>query len=75
MMKMLSLFRNIYDLYAPPRLVRFLKTPAGNTGIEYALIAAGIAIAILAVVFTAGNSLENFFGFLSDQLIKAEAKR
>ncbi len=70
-----SFFRNMSDLCVPQKLVRFLKTPAGNTGIEYGLIAAGIAIAILAVVFTLGNTLENFFGLLSNHLTSAEAKR
>ena len=33
----------------------------GATAIEYGLIAAGIAIAIVIVVFAVGNSLENLF--------------
>ena len=70
-----SYFRNMFDMCVPKRLVRFLKTPAGNTGIEYGLIASGIAIAILAVVFALGNALENFFSLVSDHLVSAEAKR
>ncbi len=33
----------------------------GATAIEYGLIVAGIAIAIVAIVFTIGESLENLF--------------
>ena len=55
--------------------VGFGAEECGATSIEYSLIVAGLAIAILAVAFSLGNSLENFFGFLSDQLVVAEAKR
>jgi len=40
---------------------RFLKGEEGVTAIEYALIAAGIAIAIVAVVFLVGNQLNQKF--------------
>ncbi|MFZ3103226.1 MAG: Flp family type IVb pilin [Smithella sp.] len=40
---------------------RFLKGEEGVTAIEYALIAAGIAIAIVAIVFLVGNQLNQKF--------------
>jgi pilus assembly protein Flp/PilA len=42
-------------------LLRFVKEESGATAIEYGLIAAGIAIAILAAVQTVGNNLSNVF--------------
>lgn len=41
---------------------------SGATAIEYALIAGGIALGIAVVVFTMGDTLEMFFGTMSDQL-------
>ncbi len=40
---------------------RFSADEQGATAIEYGLIVAGIAIAIVIVVFTVGNSIENVF--------------
>ena len=45
---------------------RFLKEEEGVTAIEYALIAAGIAIAIVAVVFLVGAQLNTKF----DEVLK-----
>ena len=42
-------------------LVRFLKDEAGATAIEYGLIAAGISVAIIAVVQGLGSSLNATF--------------
>ncbi len=39
----------------------YLKNEDGATAIEYGLIAAGIAIAIVAVVFTLGDEIEATF--------------
>lgn len=39
----------------------YLKNEKGATAIEYGLIAAGIAIAIVAVVFTLGDEVEGTF--------------
>lgn len=39
----------------------YLKNEDGATAIEYGLIAAGIAIAIVAVVFTLGDEVEATF--------------
>jgi pilus assembly protein Flp/PilA len=42
-------------------LTRFLKDQAAATAIEYGLIAAGISVAIIAVVQGVGGSLVNTF--------------
>ena len=49
-------------------LVRFLKDNSGATAIEYGLIAAGISVAIIAVVNGLGTSLNAKFKSISDQL-------
>ncbi len=61
-------------LAAQIALGNFFRSTSGNSGVEYALITAGIAIAILAVVFTAGNSVEKFFAFLANELQSAAEK-
>jgi pilus assembly protein Flp/PilA len=43
------------------RLARFLKNESGATAIEYGLIAAGIAVAIIAVVQGVGTNLNTTF--------------
>jgi pilus assembly protein Flp/PilA len=50
------------------RLVAFLKDEAGATAIEYALIAAGISIAIIAAVNTVGTTLNATFTSVSTAL-------
>jgi pilus assembly protein Flp/PilA len=42
-------------------LVRFMKNESGATAIEYGLIAAGISVAIIAVVQGVGTSLKTTF--------------
>lgn len=39
-------------------VVQFLKNESGATAIEYGLIAAGIAVAIIAAVNSVGSSLK-----------------
>ena len=51
-------------------MVRFLKDDSGATAIEYGLIAAGISVAIIAVVNGLGGSLKTQFQSISDQLGK-----
>ena len=46
----------------------FLKDRSGATAIEYGLIAAGISIAIIAVVNGLGTQLNNTFTSVSTQL-------
>jgi len=50
------------------RIVMFLKNESGATAIEYGLIAAGISIAIIAVVNGLGTTLNTKFQSVSDQL-------
>ena len=47
---------------------RFLKDISGATAIEYGLIAAGISVAIIAVVNGLGTQLNAKFGSISSQL-------
>lgn len=47
---------------------RFLKDNSGATAIEYGLIAAGISVAIIAVVNGLGTSLNAKFSSISTQL-------
>jgi pilus assembly protein Flp/PilA len=50
------------------KFVAFLKNESGATAIEYGLIAAGISIAIIAVVNGLGTQLNNTFTSISTQL-------
>jgi pilus assembly protein Flp/PilA len=47
---------------------RFLRQQDGATAIEYALIAAGIAAAIIATVNTLGASVANMWSAVSSAL-------
>ncbi|MEI7804157.1 MAG: Flp family type IVb pilin [Hyphomicrobiales bacterium] len=47
---------------------RFVKDEAGATAIEYGLIAAGISVAIIAVVNGLGTKLNTAFSSISTQL-------
>ena len=47
---------------------RFLRDESGATAIEYGLIAAGIAVAIIVVVNTLGDQLAATFTSVSTQL-------
>lgn len=48
--------------------VRFVKDNSGATAIEYGLIAAGISVAIIAVVNGLGSTLNAKFSSISTQL-------
>jgi pilus assembly protein Flp/PilA len=48
--------------------VRFLKEESAATAIEYGLIAAGISVAIIAVVNGLGSNLNTKFSTISTQL-------
>ena len=50
------------------KLVAFLKNEFGATAIEYGLIAAGISVAIIAVVNGLGTTLNAKFTSISTQL-------
>jgi pilus assembly protein Flp/PilA len=50
------------------KIEQFLQDESGATAIEYGLIAAGIAVAIIAIVNTLGGKLNDTFKSVSDQL-------
>ncbi len=43
------------------RVRKFVKDQSGATAIEYGLIAAGIAVAIITTVFALGTDIDAFF--------------
>ncbi|MBY0382870.1 MAG: Flp family type IVb pilin [Xanthobacteraceae bacterium] len=47
---------------------RFIKDESGATAIEYGLIAAGISIAIIAIVNTLGSTLSGKFNTINTSL-------
>jgi pilus assembly protein Flp/PilA len=47
---------------------RFVKDESGATAIEYGLIAAGISVAIIAVVNGIGSGLNTKFSSINSQL-------
>ena len=49
-------------------LLAYLHDCTGATAIEYGLIAAGIAVAIIVAVFQLGEELEAFFNAIQSQL-------
>lgn len=49
-------------------LIDFWKDEAGATAIEYGLIAAGISLAIIAVVNGLGSNLNGKFGLINTSL-------
>ena len=49
-------------------LARFAQDESGATAIEYALIAAGIALAIITAVNTLGTTLSNKFTSINSSL-------
>jgi len=49
-------------------VARFAKDESGATAIEYGLVAAGISVAIIAVIQGLGNNLKTAFSGLSTVL-------
>jgi pilus assembly protein Flp/PilA len=49
-------------------LARFVKDESGATAIEYALIAAGIGIAIITAVNALGTAISDKFNFIKGKL-------
>jgi pilus assembly protein Flp/PilA len=49
-------------------LARFVKDESGATAIEYGLIAAGIALAVIAVINGIGTKLNNAFASINTSL-------
>lgn len=52
-------------------VARFMKDESGATAIEYGLIAAGIAVAIIAAVNSLGTSLNGTFSTVNEKLNKS----
>ena len=50
------------------RMRDFLRNDSGATAIEYALIASGVAGAIIIVVFSLGTSVQNMYTSVSSAL-------
>jgi pilus assembly protein Flp/PilA len=50
------------------KLLKFLSNDSGATAIEYGLIAAGIALAIIAVVNGLGTNLNGMFASVNSSL-------
>jgi pilus assembly protein Flp/PilA len=57
-----------YHFHMLTRLKAFLQDESGATAIEYGLIAAGISVAIIAVVNGMGTKLKTTFSSISSQL-------
>ncbi len=53
-------------------LKRFLNDESGATAIEYGLIAALVAVAIITAVTTLGDRITATFDSISDELVAAE---
>lgn len=49
-------------------IARFVKDESGATAIEYGLIAAGIALAIITIVNGLGTNLKNEFTSINNQI-------
>jgi pilus assembly protein Flp/PilA len=56
------------ELFVKHGLRTFLRDESGATAIEYGLIAAGIAVAIITVVKGLGSKLNTTFGSISSAL-------
>ena len=51
---------------------RFLRDETGATAIEYGLIVAGVALAIIAVVNSIGGDLQNTYSDVSNDLANVQ---
>ena len=63
---MLSLMTKLHTRLTD--LKTFYQDRSGATAIEYGLIAAGIAVAIIAAVFALGDDITGFFESVSSEL-------
>lgn len=52
------------------RVVKFLKDEDAPTAVEYALMVAGIAVAIVTAVYTLGDTVKAMFTGASDGIQK-----
>jgi pilus assembly protein Flp/PilA len=53
--------RYLKEQLAMSKILRFLRDESGATAIEYGLIAAGISVAIIAVLTSLGSNLNTTF--------------
>ena len=58
----------LWEQFMKNLVARFVKDESGATAIEYGLIAAGIALAIITVVNNLGTTLNAKFGSISSSL-------
>ena len=63
---MTKMHTRLFDLKTG--LKTFYQDVSGATAIEYGLIAAGIAVAIIAAVFALGEDITGFFTSVSTEL-------
>jgi pilus assembly protein Flp/PilA len=56
------------ELQMTKLVARFVKDESGATAIEYGLIAAGIALAIITAVNTLGTTLNTKFGNINTSI-------
>jgi pilus assembly protein Flp/PilA len=49
-------------------IARFVKDESGATAIEYGLIAAGISVAIVTIVFTLGSTIQGIFSGINTKI-------
>ena len=61
-------FKNCRHIRGMKIIRKFLADESGATAIEYGLIAAGIALAIISAVQGVGNKLSSNFGKISTSL-------
>jgi pilus assembly protein Flp/PilA len=50
------------------KIIGFIRDERGATAIEYGLIAAGIAVAIMVTVFALGDDLDSLFSDVQTQV-------
>lgn len=60
-------------LRAVTKAWRFFNSEDGATAIEYGLIAAAIAVAIIAAAFAVGDDLSNLFNTIASNVSSAQA--
>ena len=51
------------------RILSWLHDTRGATAIEYGMIVTGIAVALIAIIFTMGDNLVLLFQNISDQIM------
>jgi pilus assembly protein Flp/PilA len=56
------------ELFMKNLVARFLKDESGATAIEYGLIAAGISLAIIAIVTSLGSTVSGKFDSINTKL-------